>query len=147
MAYDQIIGRTQANGLIPTQEVAEVIQLATQESLALGLFRRIDLGTSVASVPVLSAVPEVFFVQGDTGLKQTTAQAWESVILNVEEIAVLVPVPDNVLADSQIDIWDELRPQLAAAIGKRLMRPASPVLSDMSKTRRCTHGHGDSSSP
>ena len=64
-------------------------------------------------MPVLSALPAVF-VNNDVGVKQTTEQAREGVTLTAEEIGCLVPVPDNVLADSAIDIWGEVRPELPA---------------------------------
>ena len=55
---------------------------------------------------------------GDTGLKQTTEVNWSNKFLNVEEIAVIVPVPDNVLADVEINIWDEALP-----VPRRGVRP------------------------
>jgi HK97 family phage major capsid protein len=119
--YDSIIGRfDDAAALIPVQEIAEVIKVAGEESLALSLFRRVDMGVRVATMPVLSALPAVYFVSNDIGLKQTTEQAWESVTLTAEEIACLVPVPDNVLSDASIDIWGEVRPELARAFGRKL---------------------------
>jgi HK97 family phage major capsid protein len=53
-----------------------------------------------------------------TGLKQTTEAAWDGVNLVAEEIAVIVPVKDDVLADSAFPIWNELR----APIGQEFAR-------------------------
>jgi HK97 family phage major capsid protein len=109
MPYDSIISRTDASALIPPEQVAEVVK-----------FRQVNMGTKLSSVPVLSAAPTAYFVQGDTGLKQTTEAAWQGVNLTAEEIAALIPIPIAVLDDASIDIWAELRPALAEAVGRVL---------------------------
>jgi len=43
--------------------------------------------------PVLSVLPVAYWVDGDVGLKQTSAAAWEGVDLIAEEIVAIVPIP------------------------------------------------------
>jgi HK97 family phage major capsid protein len=118
--FDNIISRPDAAATIPEEVVAEVIQAATAESAALSLFRQVNMGHKVSTLPVLSALAQAYFVAGDSGLKQTTEQAWQGVTLEAEEIAAIVTVPEAVLDDSAIDIWAEVQQGLAEAVGQTL---------------------------
>jgi HK97 family phage major capsid protein len=69
-------------------------------------------------LPVLDVLPTAYFVSGDVGLKQTTQQKWANVTLVAEEIAAIVPIPLAYLDDSQVPIWDEVRPRMVEAIGR-----------------------------
>ena len=70
------------------------------------------------SQPVLSAAPVAYWVT--TGLKQTSEAAWAGVMLTAEEIAVVIPVQDEVLADAEFPIWDELRDPIGQAFAQKL---------------------------
>jgi HK97 family phage major capsid protein len=85
--FDNIVCRTDAAALIPEGVVTEVIKAAAAQSAALSLFRTINLGTKISKLPVLSALAQAYWVSGDTGLKQTTEEAWAGVTLEAEEIA------------------------------------------------------------
>lgn len=114
------INRTDAAALISRQDVNEVIQQATEGSAALSTFRTINMGTSTARMPVIDALPSAGFVtedSGATGIKPTAEQVWASKTLTAEEIAVIVPIHENVFDDSEINVWDEVRPRIAEAFG------------------------------
>lgn len=118
MPYDPLTSRTDAGALIPEDAAKEIFASAAQSSVFMRSARRLrDATTAQTRLPVLSALPTAYFVNGDTGLKQTTEGAWKNVYVNIEEIACIAPVPENVLADSSYDIWGELRPYIAEAIG------------------------------
>lgn len=120
MAYNNVTSRTDAAALIPEEVSNEMMGKATEQSAALSLFRRVPVGRAQVRFPVLSALPVAYFVGGDTGLKQTTEVAWSNKFLNIEEIATIMPVPDNVVADVEANIWDEAMPLLTEAFGRTL---------------------------
>lgn len=118
MPYTNVTSRTDAAPLIPEEVVNSFLGKATEQSAALTLFRRIPVNRAQTRVPVLSALPVAYWVTGDTGQKQTTELAWQNKYLNVEEIAVILPVPNNVADDVEYDIWDEAEPLLGEAVGR-----------------------------
>ncbi|GAA2566266.1 phage major capsid protein [Winogradskya consettensis] len=115
MPYNNLVSRTDAGSLIPEEVSTDMIRRATDDSATLGLFRRVPVGRAQVRFPVLSALPLAYFVNGDTGLKQTTEVNWANKYLNIEEIAAIVPVPDNVVADVDLNVWDEMMPYLVEA--------------------------------
>ena len=118
--YDQIISRTDAIGLIPGPAVLEIEQALARTSIAFELFNRVPMSTGQGKVPLASELPVAYWVNGDTGLKQTAKMSWDGLMLTAEELAVLVPVPEAVVADVGRDLWSLVRPKLAEAIGARL---------------------------
>ena len=117
--FNEIIDRNGAASIIPTQYSNEIMQDAVEESAVLRMARRLpNMTTSMLSMPVLNSLPHAYFVNGDTGLKQTTKADWTNKQITAEEIAVIVPVPDAVLADSQFDIWSQIRPLVRQAFGQ-----------------------------
>ena len=120
MPFNNLISRTDAGALIPEEVSKEMLRYTGGQSAALSLFRKIPVGRAQVRFPVMSALPTAYFVTGDTGLKQTTEINWANKFMNIEEIAAIVPVPDNVMADIDADIWTEAVPLLGEAIGRTL---------------------------
>ena len=115
-----IIDRSGAEVLIPEEHAREIIQMVPEQSTTMRLMTRLpDMGSKTRVLPVLSSLPMAYFVDGDTGFKQTTSMAWQNVKLHAEEIACIVPIPINVLDDSEYDIWANVLPRIVEAIGAR----------------------------
>lgn len=113
-----IIDRTGAAALIPEERSREIIAAVPEQSIAMRMMRRLpDMSSKTRSIPVEASLPTAGFINGDTGLKPTTAMTWENVILTAEEIATIVPIPQNVLDDSDYDIWANVMPRIVEAIG------------------------------
>jgi HK97 family phage major capsid protein len=118
--YDNLMSRTDLGALIPEEVSKEMLGKATEQSAVLSLFRHVPVGRAQVRFPVLSALPVAYFVAGDTGLKQTTELNWANKYLNIEEIACILPVPDNVVADIDANVWDESMPLCVEAIARTL---------------------------
>lgn len=113
-----LIDRSGAEVLIPEEKSREILQAVPENSIAMQLMRRLpDMSSKTRVLPVLGSLPMAYFVDGDTGYKQTTSMAWENVKLYAEEIACIVPIPQNVLDDSDYDIWGNVSPRMREAIG------------------------------
>lgn len=117
MPYNNVISRTDAAAMIREQvSDAMLEQLDLSGSAALQLGTRVPVATNQTRFPVLSALPTAYWVSGDTGLKQTTEAAWANKYLNIEELACVVPIPENVLDDAGFDVWGSVRPLMEDAI-------------------------------
>ncbi|MGH3881950.1 MAG: phage major capsid protein [Pseudonocardiaceae bacterium] len=112
--------RTDVESLIPEEVSRIMLGKETRGSAVLDLFRRIPVSRAQVRFPVLSALPTAYWVTGDTGLKQTTEMAWANKFMNIEELAVIMPVPENVIADMEMDIWDSAQPLLTEAFHRAL---------------------------
>lgn len=121
MPYNSAIDRTGAAALIPEQVSREIIQEVPRQSIFLQLANRMPNMTSKQTkIPVMATAPVAYFVDGDTGLKQTSAMTWDNVYITAEELAVIVPIAEAVLDDADYDIWAEVRPRLVEAFGKAI---------------------------
>jgi len=119
MPYNSLISSTDADALIPTEVSSEIIKALPAESAVMKLARRLpNMASSQKSLPVVSALPTAYFVNGETGLKQTSEVNWTDKTIYAEELAVIVPVPESVIDDSDYPIWDEVQPLILEAFGK-----------------------------
>ena len=114
-----IIDRTGAEALIPEERAREIIQGVVAQSAVLTQGRKLaNMSSKTYRMPVLDMLPLAYFVNGDNGSKKTTKVAWDKKIITAEEVAVIVPIPEAVLDDSEYDIWAEVRPRVEEAFGK-----------------------------
>ena len=117
------ITRADALALLARQDINEIVKPDTAQSAALASFRTVRMSAGTARMPVLAALPTAGFVTeaaNATGVKPTSKVSWINKDLVAEEIAVIVPVHENVLADSNFDVWGEVRPLVAQEFGRVL---------------------------
>lgn len=118
MAFNNQITRSKVQALIPEQVAAGILTKVATQSAVLSLFRHIPVAATQVRIPILAALPTAYWVNGDTGQKQTTEMSWSNKYLNIEELAVIVPIPENVLDDTSFDVWGEVQPLVEEAIGR-----------------------------
>lgn len=117
-AYNNLIDRDDSNALIPEDVSKEIIQGIPQYSSIMSLATRApNMSRKQRRIPVLSTLPTAYFVDGDTGLKQTTEQTWGNKYFEAEELAVIIPIPEAVLDDTDYDVWGEIKPRIMEAFG------------------------------
>lgn len=118
-----VISRTDVDSLIEVQVANEIFEGVVRDSKALSMFRRLPNMTSdKTKLRVLDSLPVAYFVDESTnnGRKNTTKMAWDKKFINAAELAVIVPIKENVLNDSSIDIWSEVRPRIVEAFAKKI---------------------------
>jgi len=108
-----------ASSLIPIEASAEILQNIPRESVAMKLMRRLpDMNSRQTRLPVLNAMATAGFVNGEIGPAPVDRYAWDNVMLNAEEIAIIIPISRSVLEDSEYDIWSAVKPQIAAEFAR-----------------------------
>lgn len=122
-----MVTRADALALINRQNATEIWQAAVQFSAALRTFRTVNMGTKQTRYPVIGALPNAAFVSGENpgdtaARKPVTGADWTDRILEAEEIAGIVVIPENVLDDASpdFDLWAEIRPRIVEAVGATL---------------------------
>jgi len=131
---------TDALPLIPQEVANEVINGITEASATLSLFRRLpNMSSRTLRMPVLNSMGAASFIAGTVnddlelgadveapdsvaetgipGLKSTHQMEWTNVYIHAEPLAIILPIGEDVLEDSQYPIWDEIRPRIVEAFG------------------------------
>lgn len=119
--YNEMISRaTGSDALVPEPLSNQIIEQLPTKSAALSLMRRTPLSTKTQRLPVLDILPFSYWVGtgNDTGMKQTTDQAWKNVTLVVEELATIIPIPEAYMADADVPIWSEVQPRMTESAGQ-----------------------------
>ena len=117
------IDRTDVDALVETQVANEIFQGVVTSSKALSLFKRLPNMTSdKTKLRILDSLPIAYFVneKNNNGRKNLTKLAWDDKYINAAEIAVIVPIKENDLADASVDIWAQVRPRLVEAFGRKI---------------------------
>lgn len=116
-----ITNRQDAEAIIREQVVQTIFQDAPKQSTFMSMAKKLpNMTSNQTRIRVLDFLPTAYWVDGDTGMKQTTRQAWDNVYLTAGELAVIVPIPEAVLDDAEFDIMGEVTPRVNEAIGQKV---------------------------
>lgn len=118
------ISRTEVASLIEENYSDTLLTGAAANSTVLAAFPTVNMGTKTSNLPVLASLAEADWVGESAtesdGVKPTSQVTWANKTLVAEEIAVIIPVHENVLDDASVDILSEITTDAARAIGKKL---------------------------
>lgn len=116
-----ITSRADAEAIIREQVISTIFQDAPKQSTFMSMARKLpNMTSNQTRMRVLDFLPTAYWVDGDTGMKQTTRQAWDNVFIEAAELAVIVPISEAVLDDAEFDIFGEIAPRVNEAIGQRV---------------------------
>lgn len=137
--YEAIVDRTQptrSSRQIPESVANQIIADAVEGSAALQMGRTFRMPAYQHRMRVLSAFSEAYWLHGDandtrggsgtgtqqdkdSAVKSRTTAEWDNVFLTPEEMAVLIPVPDAWMEDSDLT-WEELRREVSRAFARKI---------------------------
>lgn len=123
MPFNSQVTRTDAAALIPEEVSDALLNRIIETNPVLQLARRLpNMARAQLRLPVVSALATAYFVDGDTGLKQSTDMSWENKYVDAAEVAAIVPIAQSVLDDADYDIWGQVRPALVEAFNKTIVQ-------------------------
>lgn len=114
--------RTQRMPILSTLGDAAFVGNTTSDDLTLGADQQIDDAryAAIKGTPYGSGDPGLVPDEGVPGMKRTHQMAWENVFIVAEPIAIILPVPDDVLEDSSYDLWEAMRPRIIEAFHQKI---------------------------
>ena len=113
------INRAAAEAVIQEQIIPDIQQEVPKQSVFMSLAKRLpNMSSNTTRMRVLDMLPTAYWVNGDTGMKQTSQMAWDNVYLTAAELAVIVPIPDSVRDDASVDLYGEIKPRVIEAISQ-----------------------------
>jgi len=117
------ISRADVATLIQEEYTNILLTNVSQKSAAIEAFGSIPLGTKITNAPVLATLPTASWVSeapDATGVKPTSEASWSNKRFVVEEIAVIIPIHEDVLEDATDDTVMNLTDMAGSAIGRVL---------------------------
>lgn len=123
MAYDNLTERTNAAATISEDVQKEIIQAVITESVVMRLGRRLrNMRAAEQKLRVLDELITAYVVgattaaSGDSAIIQTMEASWANVSLYAAKLGVIVPIPKDVLRDSDYDLAAEYLPRISEAL-------------------------------
>src|SRR6187402_718988 len=120
------LSRADALSTIVEQRSTAILGLARETSVALATFRQIPVSSSSLKMNLVNTFPNAKWLMPaaapdddvDIVKKPVTKMSWTDQDLLIEEAAVIVVIPENVIDDSEINMWAEVEARCAEAIAR-----------------------------
>ena len=122
MGYSDLISTADALALMPTEQRMEIIKATLDKSYAMQFCRKLrNMSSRTTTLKVSSEIAQGGFVNAPSGavaggLIETTSANWEDVVMTAEKIATFVVIDNDTIADSEVDIFGEVKTQVSADI-------------------------------
>lgn len=118
------ISRAEVATLIEEAYNHTLLDAAVAGSTVLSAFPRVSMGTKTTHLPVLATLPEAKWVgesaTAPEGVKSKSQITWANRTLVAEELAVIIPVHENVIDDATVSVLEEISTRGGEAIGRKL---------------------------
>jgi HK97 family phage major capsid protein len=123
--YSDIITSTQtgtgSGSLVPDEQRKEILQGLPAASAVLQLARKVMMSTKTEKQPVsVRAADRLLGDRRHGPQADERRRRGRTRRSSAEELAVIVPVPENLINDSSYDLFAELRPRIVEALGVAL---------------------------
>ena len=119
--FGAAIDNDDAGALIPEQEVKEIFKAVAQTSVVFQALRRLpNMSSKQIRIKVEDSLPLIYWQSSSTARKKLTKMAWKNKYIVAEELAVIIPISEQILDDAEYDIWGEIRPKLVEAIANKV---------------------------
>lgn len=114
--------RTYRMPVLGTLGHADFATTTLSDNLALGADQQVDDARmlEMKGDPFGTGNPGYVPNEGAPDLKPTHQMMWENVFIVAEPLAVILPVPDDVLDDSEYDLWAAMRPRIVEAFHQKI---------------------------
>lgn len=123
--YNDLLTRNNLAGELPRQLADQLIAGLTKDSAARALGTSVQAPTLTNMIPQIQALPNGYWeAQPDGALAQTTAMSIVNKSVQVYPLSTIAVIPQDILDDSEYDIWAALQPKLTEALAKRIDQAA-----------------------
>ena len=106
-------------GSVPTEIANEVIKNIKEQSTAFNVMRKVPMTSDKKVLPTLTDTGTAYFVE--EGEKIGTAiHSWDYPSLEAKKLAVIIPVTKEKLADSVLNVMEEIKQGIADAFTRKI---------------------------
>lgn len=106
--------KDELSGFIPQEQATEIIKQTTEGSIVMKLARTEQMTSDNKKFPVLTSKAGAYWV-GEGERIKTSGATWIFPKLEAKKLGVIIPVTKEKLNDASVDVFGELKEQIAEA--------------------------------
>ena len=111
--------KDELSGFVPVEQAKEIMKDVARGSSILRLSKVSNMESDTKKIPVMTEGAGAYWV-GEGERIQTSKAGWIYPELNAKKLAVIIPVTNEKLKDSTIDVFTELKENIAEAFYKAI---------------------------